>query len=177
MSRHASAADDYHPWTTYIYAREEARRRGDRRVGTEHLVLGLLREPVLGDALGCELGTARATLEALDRSALAAIGVESSLDAPPVPTREPAAGAQRPTLKTVWADRLPLTPAAKTALQESSRGLGRRRRIDPCRVLLAVLSLRQPDPGADLLDALDINREAVCQRLTAPPAPGGEAAA
>jgi hypothetical protein len=28
-----------------VCAREETRRRGDRRVDTEHLVLGLLREP------------------------------------------------------------------------------------------------------------------------------------
>lgn len=38
-------ADDYHPWTTYIDAREEAHRRGDVKVGTDHLVLALLRDP------------------------------------------------------------------------------------------------------------------------------------
>jgi len=27
--------DEYHPWSTYIAAREEARRRGDRTIGTE----------------------------------------------------------------------------------------------------------------------------------------------
>jgi|HubBroStandDraft_6_1064221.scaffolds.fasta_scaffold26237_5 hypothetical protein len=35
----------YHPWSTYIAAREEARRRGDRRVGTEHLLVALLENP------------------------------------------------------------------------------------------------------------------------------------
>ena len=39
------ADDGYHPWTTYIDARQEARRRGDHKVGTEHLVLALLMEP------------------------------------------------------------------------------------------------------------------------------------
>ena len=47
MTKHPKPADAYHPWRTYIDAREEARRRGDRKVGTEHLILGLLREPVL----------------------------------------------------------------------------------------------------------------------------------
>ena len=39
------ADDGYHPWTTYVDARQEARRRGDHKVGTEHLVLALLMEP------------------------------------------------------------------------------------------------------------------------------------
>jgi hypothetical protein len=47
MTANASKVGEYHPWTTYVYAREEARRRGDGCVGTEHLVLGLLREPDL----------------------------------------------------------------------------------------------------------------------------------
>ncbi len=47
MTKHSKPADAYHPWSTYIDAREEARRRGERKVGTEHLILGLLRDPVL----------------------------------------------------------------------------------------------------------------------------------
>ncbi|HKR98147.1 MAG TPA: Clp protease N-terminal domain-containing protein, partial [Candidatus Dormibacteraeota bacterium] len=53
MTAKANTVGEYHPWTTYVYAREEARLRGDRRVGTEHLVLGLLREPDLAQVLGC----------------------------------------------------------------------------------------------------------------------------
>jgi predicted RNA-binding protein len=45
MTERLTAGEDYHPWTTFIYARQEARRRGDRKVGTEHLVLALMREP------------------------------------------------------------------------------------------------------------------------------------
>ena len=40
----------------------EARRRGDRKVGTEDLILGLLTDPVLAQALGCDLHTACDTL-------------------------------------------------------------------------------------------------------------------
>jgi ClpA/ClpB-like protein len=47
MTKHSKPADAWNPWSTYIDAREEARRCGDRKVGTEHLILGLLMEPVL----------------------------------------------------------------------------------------------------------------------------------
>lgn len=40
---------------TYIRAREEARRRGDIKVGTEHLLLGLLHDHDIGSALGTDL--------------------------------------------------------------------------------------------------------------------------
>jgi hypothetical protein len=78
--------EDYHPWTTYAYAREEALRRGDRRVGTEHLLLGLLREPELADALGHDLDETRGALAAMDREALASVGVDPAIDAPPIAT-------------------------------------------------------------------------------------------
>ena len=70
MTAKPSKAGEYHPWTTFIYAREEARRRGDRRVGTEHLVLGLLREPEIARLLGCDLEAAREALDAMDHDAL-----------------------------------------------------------------------------------------------------------
>jgi len=77
MTRHANTADEYHPRTSFIHAREEARRRGDRRVGTEHLVLALLRDSNLAQALGCDLQFARETLDAMDRDALLdALGVD-----------------------------------------------------------------------------------------------------
>src|SRR5262245_53869018 len=60
-------------------AAEEARRRGDRRIGTGHLLLGLLHDPT-GEparALGVDLESARAADDALDRAALAAVGVDT----------------------------------------------------------------------------------------------------
>ena len=168
MTAKASKVGEYHPWTTYVYAREEARRRGDRRVGTEHLVLGVLREPDLAQALGCDLGAAREALDAMDRDALVAVGIDRALDAPPVPTREPALGGRRPSLKAVLTDHLPMTPVAKKVLEESGKGRHRR----PAdgwsvhAVLAALLRLAAPDPGAALLDALDVDRAAVGARLS-----------
>jgi Clp amino terminal domain, pathogenicity island component len=108
MTAKANKVGEYHPWTTCLYAREEARRRGDRRVGTGHLVLGLLREPDVAQVLGCDLGAAREALNALDRDALVAVGIDRALDAPPVPTREPALRGGRPTLKAILTDHLPM---------------------------------------------------------------------
>jgi hypothetical protein len=88
MTKHSKPADTYHPWSTYIDAREEARRRGDRKVGTEHLILGLLREPVLAQALGCDLQTARDALDAMDHDALAAVGIGAAFN--PIPVALPS---------------------------------------------------------------------------------------
>src|SRR5260221_9395240 len=59
-------------------ATEEARRRGDRRLGTDHLLLGLLHDEdsAAAQALGVSLADARAASDALDRAALAAVGVQ-----------------------------------------------------------------------------------------------------
>ena len=169
MTAKANKVGGYHPWTTYVYAREEARRRGDRRVGTEHLVLGLLREPDIAQVLGCDLGAARDALDAMDRDALVAVGIDRALDAPPVPTREPALRGGRASLKAVLADRLPMTPVAKRVLEESGKGHRRgraERRWSLHAVLAALLRLAAPDPGAALLDALDVDRAAVSARLS-----------
>jgi hypothetical protein len=173
MTAKANKVGGYHPWTTAVYAREEARRRGDRRVGTEHLVLGLLREPDVAHLLGCDLGTAREALDAMDRDALVAIGIDRPLEAPPVPTREPALGGRRAVLKAVLTDHLPMTPVAKRVLEESGKDRRHRRSVDRWsreRVLIALLSLAPPDPAAALLDALEVNRDAVSTRLSEPSA-------
>ena len=178
MTAKASKVGGYHPWATYIYAREEARRRGDRRVGTEHLVLGLLREPDVAQVLGCDLGAAREALDAIDRDALVAIGIDRPLDAPPIPTREPALRGGRAILKAVLADHLPATPVAKRVMEEAGKD-GRGRWVDTRRkargwsrerVLIALLSLAPPDPAAALLDALEVNRDEISTRLSEPSA-------
>jgi hypothetical protein len=169
MTAKASKVGEYHPWTTYVYAREEARRRGDRRVGTEHLVLGLLREPDVVQVLGCDLGAAREVLDEMDRDALVAVGFDRALRAPPVPAREPALGGRRPSLKAVLTDRLPMTPVAKRVMEESGKDGRHRRSVDRWsreRVLIALLSLAPHDPAAALLDALDVDRAAVGARLS-----------
>jgi hypothetical protein len=175
MTAKATKISGYHPWTTYVYAREEARRRGDRRVGTEHVVLGLLREPDLAQMLGCDLDAGRDALDAMDRDALVAVGIDRPLGAPPVPTHEPALGGRRPSLKAVLADRLPMTPVAKRVMEESGKDRRHGRSVDSRqrargwsreRMLTALLSLAPPDPGAELLDALDVDRARVGARLS-----------
>ena len=165
--RSKPAADAYHPWRTYIDAREEARRRGDRKVGTEHLVLGLLMEPVLAQALGCDLQTARDALDAMDHDALAAVGMGAVFNAPPIPIDESMKRPPRPTFKAVLQNRLPMTPAAKRALENSYKEMRRAHDTGPQRVLLAVLALEPPDPAAELIAALGVDREAARQRLGA----------
>ena len=156
----------YHPWTTYILAREEARRRGDRKVGTDHLVLALSYEPSLRPALGFDLQGAREALAALDHDALTST-LGAAPDAPPVPANEAGSALPRPTLKAVMRNRLPLTPVAKSALEEASKPMRRGHHIWAHEVLLRLLDLERPDPGAALLDALDIDRGAMREKLAA----------
>jgi Clp amino terminal domain, pathogenicity island component len=169
MTGKASKVGGFNPWATCVYAREEARRRGDRRVGTEHLVLGLVREPEVSQVLGFDLGAAREALDAMDRDALVAVGIDRALDAPPVPTREPALGGRRAVLKAVLMDHLPMTPVAKRVIEEAGKDARHRQRAGRWsreRVLIALLSLTPPDPGAALLDALDVDRAGVRARLS-----------
>jgi hypothetical protein len=175
MTGKASKADGYIPWATYVYAREEARRRGDRRVGTEHVVLGLLHEPEVAEMLGRDLGAARDALDSLDRAALVAVGIDRALDAPPVPTREPALGSRRAIVKAALTDHLPMTPVAKRVMEASGKGRrgagGSGAPWDPSprwsveQVLVALLALAPPDPAAALLDALQIDRDRIRARL------------
>jgi Clp amino terminal domain, pathogenicity island component len=157
----------YHPWTTYIHAREEARRRGDPRVGTEYMLLGLLQEPEMARVLGTSVEAGRKMLDYLDREAVASLGIGSLPDIPPVPARDVRA---RPTVKAVLKDRLPMTPAAKLTLQEAAKPLRRGHRITAERVLLRILDLTPPDPAALMLAGLEIDATEVRGRITKPAA-------
>jgi Clp amino terminal domain, pathogenicity island component len=160
------SGDDYHPWSTYIVAREEARRRGDRKVGTEHLLVALLSDPVLASTVGSDAQHARTALDAMDSAALVAIGMDAPPKVPPLPTRDPRAVPARPTLRTVLRKRLALTPGAKHVLRESSKGMRRgHAHPGPQHVLATILELRAPDPAADLLAALDVQPTIVRERL------------
>ena len=143
---------DYNFGATYYDARNEAVRRGDRTIGTEHLVLALLIDPAspAATALGCDLDSARRALDALDSQALAAIGVQPGITAGPVAVR--AAG------------RLRLTPAAK-AVVTGIRDARKNREAGLGIVLNALLELPRPDPAAELLAALGVDGSAARQRF------------
>jgi hypothetical protein len=132
--------------------------------------LPLLHDPDIGPVLGTGLQSARDALDTLDREALGALGIALTLDAPPLPIRQTPA---RPTLKAVLTGRLPLTPAAKRTLAEAGKPVRRGRRITARQVLLKLLDLDAPDPGAALLAELGVDRSAVRERLGPPPAARG----
>jgi hypothetical protein len=140
-------------------ATQEARRRGDRRLGTEHLVLGLLHDggSQAAKALGVPLADARAKSDARDVAALALVGVEVE------PLGEGAASSfarRRP----------PLTSGARAVLKRASdeaRG-SNTGRAEATHVLLALLSLPRPDPAAELLGALGVDPAQVRKRLAGP---------
>ena len=158
---------EYHPWTTYIHAREEARCRGDRRVGTEHLLLGLLQDPDIASVVGTSVQAGQDMLASMDREAIAAIGIDRLPDAPPLPARDIPS---RPTIRAVLKDRLPMTPAAKLALQEAGRPMRRGHHITAEQVLLRILDFEPPDPAAVLLARLGIDAGEVRRWITNPAA-------
>jgi ATP-dependent Clp protease ATP-binding subunit ClpA len=140
-------------------ALEEARRRGDRRLGTEHLLLGLLHDPTSAPAraLGVDLETARTALDALDRAALASIGIDVGDLYPtgPVPSRKhPPLGLSA------------LTSSGRAALDSAVKATRlKTRHLAPNYLLLALLASQAPDPAAQLIAQLGIDRPAVRQRI------------
>jgi ATP-dependent Clp protease ATP-binding subunit ClpA len=139
-------------------ALDEARARGDRRMGTEHLLLGLLGDPgsVPARALGVDLPTARAGLDELELAALRAIGLD------PGPTRALAGLPRRHPPLTVAA----LTSGARSAVRQAvDATTTRTRAAAPRQLLLALLDRGRPDPVAALLDQLGVDRDAVRARL------------
>jgi ATP-dependent Clp protease ATP-binding subunit ClpA len=137
----------------YRDATAEARRRGDRRVGTEHLALALLADPesVTARALDVSLTAARDALGALDHQALASVGIDVDFSGQVLPGRE--------------GERLRLTPAARAVFTGLRREVATGQRLGIQHVLLVLLSRPRPDPGAELLDALGVDRTQARRRL------------
>ena len=165
MTTESVVPEVLHPWTIYMRASEEARRQGDRRTGTDHVLLGLLEDPSIEVVLGASLQQARQALESLDLEALGALGIGSGTDAPPLPMR---AVPKKPRLRDVaQKDRLRMTPAAKKVLEEASKPNRRRLQVTAQQVLAQILTLQPPDPAAVLLGALGVNTSQVQRRLDA----------
>ena len=155
MTTESAAPDTLHAWAICLRASEEARRRGDRRTGTDHLLLALLEDPSIEVVLGVNLQQARQALESLDQEALGALGMGSGTDAPPLPMR---AVPKKPTFRDVMKkDRLRMTPAAKKVLEEAVKPMRRKTQVTAQQVLAQILSLEPPDPAAVLLGALGVN--------------------
>jgi len=166
MTTESVAPEVLHPWAIYLRASEEARRRGDRRAGTDHVLLALLEQPSVEVVLGVSLQQARQALDSLDHEALGALGLASAADAPPLPMR---GVPEKPTLRYLMLqkDRLRMTPAAKKVLEDAGRPNRRKTQVTDQQVLAQILALRPPDPAAALLGALGVNTSEVRRRLGA----------
>ena len=166
MTTESTVPEVLHPWAIYLQASEEARRRGDRRTGTDHVLLGLLEEdPSIEGVLGVSLQQARQALESLDQEALGALSMGFGADTPPLPAR---AVPKKPTFREVMKkDRLRLTPAAKKVLEEAVKPNRRKMQVTAQQVLAQILTLQSPDPAAVLLGALGVNAAEVRLRLDA----------
>ncbi len=165
MTTESVAPGTLHAWAIYLQASEEARRRGDRRTGTDHILLALFEDPSTEDVLGVSLQQARQSLESLDQEALGALGLGSGSDVPPLPMR---AVPKKPRIRDVaQKDRLRLTPAAKKVLEGASKPNRRKLQLTAQQVLAQILTLQPPDPAAVLLGALGVNTSEVRRRLDA----------
>jgi ATP-dependent Clp protease ATP-binding subunit ClpA len=142
---------------------DEAQLRDDPRIGTEHLLLGLLRDAGAGPAelLGVDLAAARDALHALDVQALRAVGVDPEGFGPLAVVRHKRHRS--------------FTSRAKAALERTVADAARTRsrRAEPVHLLAALLAGSRPDPALDVLDQLGVDADAVRSRL----APGEAGAA
>jgi len=166
MTTESVAPEALHAWAIYLRASEEARRRGDRRTGTDHILLALFEDPSIEAVLGASLQQAREALESLDREALGALGLGTGTDAPALPMR---AVPKKPRIRDVAKkDRLRMTPAAKKVLEVAYKPKGHRKlQVTGPEVLAQILALQPPDPAAVLLDTLGVDRAALRKRLGA----------
>jgi Clp amino terminal domain, pathogenicity island component len=175
MTTESVAPEMLHGWAIYLQASEEARRRGDRRTGTDHILLAVLADPSAEAVLGVSLQQARQALDSLDREAMGALGLAPGADAPALPMR---AVPKKPRLRDVATkDRFRMTPAAKKVLEEAYKPKGHRKfQVTGPEVLAQILALQPPDPAAALLGALGVNTPEVRRRLDAVTSPASDAA-
>ncbi|MEZ2372204.1 Clp protease N-terminal domain-containing protein [Arthrobacter sp. RCC_34] len=127
---------------TVTRAVAEAGLRGDRKVSTDHLLIGVVHDPGASQSLGVTADELRELADALDREALARVGIDVERFGP----LAPAAGAGRASF----------TPGAKDVLR---RALGhaadaKSRRIGAAHLLLALEECAAPEPAAILLARL-----------------------
>jgi Clp amino terminal domain, pathogenicity island component len=166
MTTESAAPEGLHAWGIYMQAGEEARRRGDRQVGTDHILLALFEDPLTEAVLGVSLQQARQALDSLDREALGALGLGTDADAPDLPMH---AVPKKPRLRDLMMqkDRLRITPAAKKVLEGAGKVNRRGLQITAQQVLAQILTLQPPDPATVLLGSLGVNTPEVQRRLDA----------
>ena len=138
---------------------QEAQLRGDRRIGTDHLLLGMLHDRDIADALGVTLQGARDVDADLDSAALRAIGLDLSGAA--------SAWATPPKMS-----RTPISTGAKNVMRSALAAAvaSHSRTITVHHIAVALLSLKAPDPAAALAAGLGIDPTEAIAKLTRPEA-------
>ncbi len=138
-------------------AEAEARRRGDSRIGTDHLLVALVAEPQAAAAVEVDRDQAREALDRLDAVAFHTIGID--------PTLATTSGVEH-----TGRGRLPLTHGAKQALRRAIRESDQldESAITVRHLVLAVLAAEPPDPAANLLHYLNVDTAAARGSLLAP---------
>ena len=134
---------------------DEAGRRGDRRIGTDHLLLGLLHDPEIAALVGVDLARARAGSVILDQQALVAVGVDVGDFTPSVAPRPAKHAPMTSGMRAVLPRALTLATTQKS------------RRITSRHLLVSLLERDQPDPAATLLTGLGVDRAELRSRAAA----------
>lgn len=137
-------------------ARCEAERRGDRRIGSDHLLLALLQDDEIVQLVGVDAVAAHEAADQLDRTALAAIGLALS-------------EFQSPDRVALGRRVQMMTTGAKAVIRRSltHAAAEKARTITTRHLLLALLDRDEPDPAATLLAALPVDRLALRVHLGA----------
>ena len=131
MTTESVAPETLHVWAICLQAGEEARRRGDRRYGTDHILLALFEDPSIEAVLGVSLQEARQSLDSLDHEALGALGLGSGTDVPNcrcAPCRR-SRGSETSCEKIAFASR----PRQRKCLRKQSSPTAGRPRSRPSR--------------------------------------------
>ena len=135
------------------FAMDEARCSGDKRLGTDHLLLGALHDPGSAGLLGVTLDQARAAAARLDRTALASIGIDAhGFERVPMPSR-----GKKPPFSS--GARSVMEGMLRYAMDQKSR------QITTANLLLSLLDREEHDPAAVLLKELGVDRAVVRRRV------------
>ena len=129
---------------------EEAERRGDPSVGTDHLLIGVIGSAAPGsDLIGASVETLREARAEMDQAALAATGVDADLLVEPVPNRRRG--------------HLPFTGGAKQVLEDTLReaiGMGSRR-LESEHIVIALTLRPLRDPAIRLLEQAGLSPDGI----------------
>lgn len=155
-----------------VAAVEEAERRRDRHIGTEHLLLGLSRSraPVAAGTFsrfGVDVEAVRAALADEDAASLASVGVDVDRRLVDFGAATPL-GASGRSRRLRGRDHRPFTGGAKQTLEQAlmEAKLARDRRLGAEHILLALTARPDLDPAYRLFERLGTHPDALRRELT-----------